>query len=108
MNIYKNSEIWFITGSQHLYGDEILKKVKEDSQAITGHLDKDKGIPVRVVFKPVLTSAEAVERLFSEANNNDECIGLIAWMHTFSPARMWISGLKTLNKPLLHFHTQFN
>ncbi len=108
MNIYKNSEIWFITGSQHLYGDETLKKVKEDSQVITSHLDKDKGIPVKVVFKPVLTSAEAVESLCSQANNDDACIGLIAWMHTFSPARMWISGLKTLNKPLLHFHTQFN
>ncbi|MDZ7739223.1 MAG: L-arabinose isomerase [Bacteroidales bacterium] len=108
MNIYKNSEIWFITGSQHLYGDEILKKVKEDSQVISGHLDKDKGIPVKVIFKSVLTSAEAVEGLCSQANNDDACIGLVAWMHTFSPARMWISGLKTLNKPLLHFHTQFN
>jgi len=108
MNIYKNSEIWFVTGSQHLYGDEILKKVKEDSQLITAHLDDDKGIPVKIIFKPVLTNAEAIESLCSQANHDDSCVGLITWMHTFSPAKMWISGLKTLNKPLLHFHTQFN
>ena len=108
MNIYKNSEIWFVTGSQHLYGDEILKKVKEDSQRITAHLDDDEGIPVKIIFKPVLTTAEAIESLCSQANHDDSCVGLITWMHTFSPAKMWISGLKTLNKPLLHFHTQFN
>ncbi|MEA1887704.1 MAG: L-arabinose isomerase [Bacteroidota bacterium] len=108
MDIYNNSEIWFVTGSQHLYGEETLNKVKEDSKVIAGSLDKDPGIPVKVVFRPVLTSAAGITKICSEANHDDNCIGLIAWMHTFSPAKMWLNGLKLLNKPLLHFHTQFN
>ncbi len=108
MDIYKNSEIWFVTGSQHLYGEDVLKKVKEDSEVITEYLDMTKDIPVKVVFKPVLTSTDAITALCSQANNDDKCIGLITWMHTFSPAKMWINGLKTLTKPILHFHTQFN
>ncbi len=108
MDIYNSSEIWFVTGSQHLYGEETLKKVNEDSEVITGYLDRAKDIPVKVVFKPVLTSADAITGLCSQANHDNKCIGLIAWMHTFSPAKMWINGLKSLTKPLLHFHTQFN
>ncbi|MBS0010536.1 MAG: L-arabinose isomerase [Bacteroidales bacterium] len=108
MLIYKNSEIWFITGSQHLYGEEILNKVQDDSAIIAGYLNDVPDIPVRVVFKPVLSSADAITEICSEANYNDKCAGLIAWMHTFSPAKMWINGLKSLTKPLLHFHTQFN
>ncbi len=103
-----NSELWFVTGSQHLYGEETLKQVAADSKAITAALDKAEAIPTKVVFKPVLTNSDAITAICLEANNSPECAGLIAWMHTFSPAKMWISGLKKLNKPLLHFHTQFN
>jgi len=108
MDIYRNSEIWFATGSQHLYGEETLRKVREDSEKIAAYLDKIEDIPVKVVFKPVLTSSDAITGLCLEANINEECIGLITWMHTFSPAKMWLNGLKSLTKPLLHFHTQFN
>ncbi|MCU0366599.1 MAG: L-arabinose isomerase [Bacteroidales bacterium] len=101
-------ELWFVTGSQHLYGEETLKKVNADSAIIAGALDKASAIPARVVFKPVLTSADAITAICLEANNSPECAGIIAWMHTFSPAKMWISGLRQLSKPLLHFHTQFN
>ncbi len=103
-----NSELWFVTGSQHLYGEETLKQVAADSKTITAALDKAEAIPTRVVFKPVLTNSDAITSICLEANSSPECAGLIAWMHTFSPAKMWISGLKKLNKPLLHFHTQFN
>ena len=101
-------ELWFITGSQHLYGAETLKQVDADSKTIARALDKSVEIPVKVVFKPVLTTADAITSICLEASSSPVCAGLIAWMHTFSPAKMWISGLKRLNKPLLHFHTQFN
>ena len=101
-------ELWFITGSQHLYGEETLKQVNADSMAIAAAFDKADAIPVKVVFKPVLTTADAITAICIEANSSPKCAGLIAWMHTFSPAKMWISGLKKLNKPLLHFHTQYN
>jgi len=104
----KKVELWFITGSQHLYGEETLSQVDADSRAITAALDKSAFIPVKVVFKPVLTTADAITSICLEANNSPACAGLIAWMHTFSPAKMWIPGLKRLNKPMLHFHTQFN
>jgi len=108
MDIYNQSEIWFVTGSQHLYGDKTLKKVKEDSEIVARYIDDSGLIPVRLVFKPVMTSEPDITRLCSVANNDDKCVGLILWMHTFSPAKMWINGLKSLSKPLLHFHTQFN
>ena len=101
-------ELWFITGSQHLYGEETLKQVAENSRAIAAALDKSDQIAAKVVFKPVLTTASAITTLCMEANNNPSCAGLIAWMHTFSPAKMWIAGLKRLSKPMLHLHTQFN
>ncbi len=101
-------EFWLVTGSQHLYGDETLKQVDKDSGTIAKALDKSEAIPAKVVFKPVLTSADAITAICLEANNSPECAGIIAWMHTFSPAKMWISGLRQLSKPLLHFHTQFN
>jgi L-arabinose isomerase len=101
-------ELWFITGSQHLYGEETLKQVESDSKAIAGALESSGMIAARVVIKPVLTTSEAITSVCREASNSPECAGLIAWMHTFSPAKMWISGLKRLHKPLLHFHTQFN
>jgi len=104
----KEYEIWFVTGSQHLYGDETLKKVAEHSQQIAKSLDDNKQIPVRVVFKPTVKSTEEIYAVCQEANNAKNCIGIIAWMHTFSPAKMWIGGLKILQKPLMHLHTQFN
>ena len=104
----KQFEVWFITGSQHLYGADTLQQVWEHSQVIGSELDHSKQIPVRVIAKPVLTSPEAIYNLCLEANSAKNCIGLIIWMHTFSPAKMWISGLKILHKPFLHLHTQFN
>jgi L-arabinose isomerase len=98
-------EIWFVTGSQTLYGDETLRQVAEQSQAVVAGLD---ALPVRVVWKPVLKDADSIRRLALDVNARDEVIGVIAWMHTFSPAKMWIGGLDALQKPLLHLHTQAN
>jgi L-arabinose isomerase len=103
-----NLEVWFVTGSQHLYGTETLQKVDEHSRQIANALDKSSKIPVRVVFKPVLTTPDAIQNICIEANVSKNCIGLITWMHTFSPAKMWIGGLKSLQKPFVHLHTQFN
>jgi L-arabinose isomerase len=104
----KQFEVWFVTGSQHLYGHETLEQVAQHSQEIARALDASPEIPVRVVFKPVLTTPDAIRDLCQEANVARSCIGLVTWMHTFSPAKMWIAGLSALNKPLLHLHTQFN
>ncbi len=101
-------ELWFITGSQHLYGDEILLQVSAHSETIVQSLNNENKIPVKLIFKPVLKSTEEVYNICIAANSTTECIGIIAWMHTFSPAKMWINGLKILYKPLLHLHTQFN
>jgi L-arabinose isomerase len=108
MNNLKTPSLWFVTGSQHLYGDETLKKVAEHSQQIAKCLDKSKQISVSVIFKPTVKSPEEIYAICQEANTDKNCIGIIAWMHTFSPAKMWIGGLKILQKPLLHLHTQFN
>jgi L-arabinose isomerase len=104
----KPLEVWFVTGSQHLYGDEVLKQVGSDSQAICKGLSNFSGMPVRVEFKPVMTGPDAIRDLCQEANRAADCIGLVTWMHTFSPAKMWIAGLMALNKPFVHLHTQFN
>ncbi|HEV2478421.1 MAG TPA: L-arabinose isomerase [Puia sp.] len=104
----KTFEVWFVTGSQHLYGEETLKQVAAHSQTIAKALDSDKKIPVRVVYKPTVKTPEEIYQTCVEANTTGHCIGIIAWMHTFSPAKMWIGGLKVLHKPLLHLHTQFN
>lgn len=101
-------EIWFLTGSQGLYGEETLRQVAEQSQQIARGLAATNDIPVAIVWKPVLTEADAIRQLCLQANAADHCIALIAWMHTFSPAKMWISGLDALRKPLLHLHTQAN
>ena len=101
-------EVWFLTGSQHLYGPETLAQVADQSRAIADQLGAAADVPVRVVWKPVLTDPDAIRRTMLEANADDAVIGLIAWMHTFSPAKMWIAGLDALQKPLLHFHTQAN
>lgn len=99
---------WFVTGSQHLYGPETLKQVAEDSIKIVEGLNSTSSLPFKVIFKPVLTTPEAIRKLLIEANSDENCAGIITWMHTFSPAKMWISGLSELKKPLLHLHTQFN
>ena len=104
----KQYEVWFVTGSQHLYGDETLRRVAEHSRVMVDQLNDNQHVPCRIVFKPVLTTAETITKICLEANSTDNCIGLIAWMHTFSPAKMWINGLKRLQKPLVHLHTQFN
>lgn len=102
-----NYEVWFLTGSQHLYGPETLEEVNKHSQEIVAHLDNVDSIPVKVVYKPVLTTPEEIYNACAEANVTDNCVGVVAWMHTFSPAKNWIAGLTTLQKPLAHLHTQF-
>ncbi len=101
-------EIWFVTGSQHLYGEEALNQVEKNSSEVAENLSRKNEAPANIVFKSVLTTSDEIHRLMQQANNADECIGLIMWMHTFSPAKMWIAGLKILNKPFVHLHTQFN
>jgi L-arabinose isomerase len=101
-------EVWFLTGSQDLYGDEVLGQVAANAGVIASALDRSDSIPVRVVFKPIVKSSESIAAACRAASASDECVGVIAWMHTFSPARMWIGGLQALQKPLLHLHTQFN
>jgi len=105
---YPDLEVWFLTGSQALYGDDALQQVAEQSQRIGRTLDDADQIPVRIVWKPVLTTAEAIQAACLDATSSPACIGVIAWMHTFSPAKMWIAGLDALGKPLLHLHTQAN
>jgi L-arabinose isomerase len=108
MNDLKHFEAWFATGSQHLYGEETLKQVAVNAKQIAEALSQSTRIPVKIIFKPVLTTTEAIYQLCIEANSTSNCIGLITWMHTFSPAKMWIAGLKALRKPFVHFNTQFN
>ncbi|OGO73370.1 MAG: L-arabinose isomerase [Chloroflexi bacterium RBG_19FT_COMBO_56_12] len=107
MNL-KEFDVWFVTGSQHLYGETALKIVDQHSREIVQGLSLSGRIPVNIVFKPVVTTPEAIYELCLEANNARKCIGLITWMHTFSPAKMWIAGLTMLQKPFAHLHTQFN
>jgi L-arabinose isomerase len=104
----KPLEAWFVTGSQHLYGDATLARVAENARHVVAGLNASSRLPVRVVAKPVVTTPEAILQLCREANAAAGCVGVIAWMHTFSPAKMWIAGLAALDKPLAHLHTQFN
>jgi L-arabinose isomerase len=104
----KKFDIWFVTGSQHLYGEETLRQVDAHSQVIAGFLNDAGPMPVRVVFKPVVKTPDEIYALCQAANVDPNCVGIITWMHTFSPAKMWIRGLTILKKPLLHLHTQFN
>ena len=103
----KGYEIWFVTGSQHLYGPKTLEEVAQHSREIAVAFGDSKEIPVQVVFKPVLTTPDAIRELCLEANSTKNCVGLVTWMHTFSPAKMWIAGLSLLKKPFLHLHTQY-
>lgn len=104
----KALEVWFVTGSQDLYGEETLKQVATHATEIARSFDQHPKIPVQIVFKPILTTPDAIYQLCLAANSTENCIGLICWMHTFSPAKMWIRGLKILHKPFLHLHTQYN
>jgi L-arabinose isomerase len=104
----KQFEVWFVTGSQSLYGPEVLEQVANHSMEISRALSAASSIPVTVVFKPVLTGPDAIHTLCLEANSALNCVGLITWMHTFSPAKMWIAGLSALKKPFAHLHTQYN
>lgn len=104
----KPYEFWFVTGSQHLYGPETLAQVAEDSKKIAAGLDNDPIMTYRIVYKPTVKTPEEIYKLCVEANADEKCAGIITWMHTFSPSKMWIGGLSELRKPLLHLHTQFN
>lgn len=108
MNTQPPLEIWYITGSQHLYGEETLHQVFANSEKIVDGLNLGGKLPVNIVLKPVLTGPDEIRKLCLEANSAPQCAGLILWMHTFSPSKMWIGGLSTLSKPFLHLHTQFN
>lgn len=104
----KSYEVWFVTGSQHLYGEETLRQVDEHSKIIADSLNNSSTIPVKIVFKPVVKTPDEILTICREANLTPNCVGIITWMHTFSPAKMWIRGLNALQIPLLHLHTQFN
>ena len=104
----KNYQFWFCTGSQDLYGDECLAHVAEHSKIIVEALNASGNLPYEVVWKPTLITNELIRKTFNEANMNENCAGVITWMHTFSPAKSWILGLQEYRKPLLHLHTQFN
>src|SRR5690242_13073658 len=103
----KQYEVWFVTGSQHLYGPKTLETVAEHSKEIAASFANSSHIPVNMVFKPVLTTPDSIRELCLEANSAKACVGLVTWMHTFSPAKMWIAGLSLLKKPFLHLHTQY-
>lgn len=105
---YADREVWFLTGSQDLYGEETLRQVADQSQEVARGLDASGDVPVRVVWKPVLKDSDSIRRAMLDAGSDDRVLGVITWMHTFSPAKMWIAGLSALDKPLLHLHTQAN
>jgi L-arabinose isomerase len=105
---FRNLEVWFLTGSQHLYGEKTLSTVAKHSTEIASGLSGASRIPIQVIHKPVLTTPDAIAEMCGEANRAPNCIGVICWMHTFSPAKMWIRGLSSLQKPFLHLHTQYN
>lgn len=101
-------KVWFVTGSQDLYGEETLKKVNEQVEEIVNYLNNSKKLIIEIENKGIVTTPVEIEKILKNANYEDECIGVITWMHTFSPAKMWINGLKEMNKPILHFHTQYH
>ncbi len=105
---FKELELWFLTGSQHLYGPETLKQVAADAGSVVRGLNDSKRIPIRVVERGVQTTPEDIRAICTEASSSPKCVGVVLWMHTFSPSKMWIGGLRALRKPMLHLHTQFN
>jgi len=100
-------QLWFVTGSQYLYGPETLAQVAQDAQQIAAALNAEEKISAAVVWKPTVKTPDEVYAICRDANADEQCIGLIFWMHTFSPAKMWIKGLTSLKKPFIHLHTQF-
>jgi L-arabinose isomerase len=108
MTAENSGSVWFVTGSQHLYGEETLRQVHEHARVVAAALDDSDAVPVAIVDREPLTDADSIRRVLAEASADEDCIGVITWMHTFSPARMWIGGLNALRKPLLHLHTQFD
>jgi L-arabinose isomerase len=108
MDVLKNLEVWFVIGSQNLYGPETLQQVAANAEHVVNNLNSEANLPVKLVLKPLVTTPAEITALCRDANYQTQCIGIITWLHTFSPAKMWIAGLSQLNKPLLQFHTQFN
>ena len=106
---FKNNEFWFVVGSQYLYREATLRQVANDAEKIAAGLGASEFLPAdcKIVCKQVVKTAEEITRIVKEANYNDDCAGIIVWMHTFSPSKMWINGLSLLQKPYLHLHTQF-
>ncbi|RFT29803.1 L-arabinose isomerase, partial [Gardnerella vaginalis] len=107
-NPFENKEVWFAVGSQELYGPETLEQVAKQAGEIVDYLNNQHSIPVKIVLKPTLKSSDAVRNFMVDASSKESCIGVIAWMHTFSPAKMWIRGLELLRKPLLQLNTQYH
>jgi L-arabinose isomerase len=105
---FPEAAVWFVTGSQHLYGADALRQVAADAAVIADALDAASSLPVRVALQPVVTDPDGIRRMLEAANADPACIGVVAWMHTFSPSRMWIAGLRSLRKPLAHLHTQLD
>lgn len=108
MNVFKQFEVWFVIGSQHLYGPDTLRQVKEHAEIMVNALNKEANLPLKLVIKPLVTTPDEITAVCKEANYSESCAGILTWLHTFSPARMWIAGLNILEKPLMQFHTQFN
>lgn len=108
MQQFDSLSVWFVIGTQHLYGPETLRQVADHAQQVVDGLNREAGLPVKLVVKPLVKSPDEALALCRDANHDNSCIGIITWLHTFSPAKMWIGGLSVLNKPLLQFHTQFN
>ena len=106
--MYENYEIWWVTGAQLLYGGDAVVAVDSHSKEMVDGLNNSGNLPIKVVYKGTANSSREVEDIMKAANNDSRCVGIITWMHTFSPAKMWIHGLKVLSKPLLHLHTQYN
>ena len=108
MTIFDNYEVWFVIGSQHLYGAEALRQVTKHAEHVVNSLNAEAKLPCRLVLKPLGTTPDEITHICRDANYDDKCAGMVVWLHTFSPAKMWINGLTILNKPLLQFHTQYN
>ncbi|RRA38074.1 L-arabinose isomerase, partial [Cronobacter malonaticus] len=108
MTIFDQYEVWFVIGSQHLYGPETLRQVNQHAEQVVNALNAEAKLPCKLVLKPLGTTPDEITAICRDANYDDKCAGLVVWLHTFSPAKMWINGLSILNKPLLQFHTQFN
>ena len=99
-------QLWFVIGSQHLYGDETIRQVADHAAEMAEYFNEK--LPYEVILKPIATTSDIITSIMKEANASDDCIGIITWMHTFSPSKMWITGLNIIEKPILHLHTQYN